>query len=43
MEALVQVTMTGVNGFKAQEVILRCDQLPSMHMDAQPGAQAQVM
>lgn len=31
--------MTESKGFKAQEVILRCHQLPSMHMDVQPGAQ----
>lgn len=41
-EVLVQVAMTGVKGFKTQEVILRCNQLPNMHMDAQPGAQLQI-
>lgn len=41
-EALVQVAMTGVKGFKTQKVILRCNQLPNLHMDAQPGAQLQI-
>lgn len=40
-DQLVPLSMTGIKGFKAQKVILRCNQLPKMQVDAQLGAQLQ--